>query len=109
MQALTVKTQQEREAADIYQRAVKDRAHREVDRVREETKAGARQLKAMMLQLEQLQRRLEVKQDELSQAQLVAAMQQVRADTLDAQLRLRNKATATKSNTRKNRSRDGLR
>jgi chromosome segregation ATPase len=48
-----------RKAQEIYVRGVEERAHREVDRAREETKATGVQLKESEKQLVQLQKRLE--------------------------------------------------
>jgi chromosome segregation ATPase len=50
---------QARKAQEIYVRGVEERAHREVDRAREETKATGVQLKESEKQLVQLQKRLE--------------------------------------------------
>lgn len=50
---------QARKAQEIYVRGVEERAHREVDRAREETKASGVQLKESAKQLVQLQQRLE--------------------------------------------------
>nr|WP_180204888.1 DNA-binding protein [Pseudomonas sp. SbOxS1]NYU04888.1 plasmid replication region [Pseudomonas sp. SbOxS1] len=86
LQSLRVKAEQERVAQESYVRGVEDRAHREVDRVREEGKAMTIQLKAAARQVEQLQRRIESVQTESSQIQQRAAAQQARADTLEQQL-----------------------
>jgi chromosome segregation ATPase len=50
---------QARKAQEIYTRGLEERAHREVDRAREETKATGAQLKESAKQLVQLQQRLE--------------------------------------------------
>ncbi|WCM48497.1 DNA-binding protein [Pseudomonas sp. WJP1] len=86
LQSLRVKAEQERAAQESYVRGVEDRAHREVDRAREEGKAMAIQLKATGRQVEQLQRRIELSQTEFNQVQQRAAAQQARADTLEQQL-----------------------
>jgi hypothetical protein len=86
VQSLRVKAEQERVAQESYVRGVEDRAHREVDRAREEGKAMAIQLKAAGRQVEQLQRKVELQQSELNQVQQQAAAQQARAETLEQQL-----------------------
>ncbi|NUT76814.1 plasmid replication region [Pseudomonas sp. C1C7] len=102
LQALQQKAEQERATQETYVRGVEDRAHREVDRAREETKDGARKNKELVQQLDQLQLRLNTKLEELTQAQQQAAVQQARADTLDSQLQRFNKPAApTKSRTKK--------
>lgn len=86
LQALRQKHEQDRAAQDSYLRGVEDRAHREVDRAREESKAMAVQLKDAGRQVEQSVRRLESLQTPLSQAQQLAAAQLARAETLEQQL-----------------------
>ncbi|RBL68387.1 plasmid replication region [Pseudomonas sp. MWU13-2625] len=86
LQALRQKHEQDRADQDSYLRGVEDRAHREVDRAREESKAMAVQLKDAGRQVEQSARRLESLQTQLSQAQQLAAAQLARADTLEQQL-----------------------
>jgi chromosome segregation ATPase len=86
LQALRLKAEQERVAQESYVRGVEDRAHREVDRAREEGKTLSTQLKEAGRHVDQLQRRLESIQAELSQTQQRAAAQQARADTLEQQL-----------------------
>lgn len=100
--ALRLKSEQERVAQESYVRSVEDRAHREVDRAREEGKTITAQFKEAGRHVEQLQRRLESVQAGLSQTQQRSAAQQARADTLEQQLTQLSQATATK---RKPRSR----
>lgn len=80
------KAEQERVAQEIYVRGVEDRAHREVDRAREESKHMNAQVKEAGYQLEHLQQRIEGVQDALGQALQNAAAQQARGDTLEQQL-----------------------
>lgn len=94
LQALSEKGELDRETAETYLRGVEDRAHREVDHARVETKEGNRKIKELARQLEQLQRRLDDKHGELSVAQQTAAAQQARAETLDAQLNRQTLAAA---------------
>eukprot|EP01030_Chromulinospumella_sphaerica_P021252 gene21252-21182_t len=96
LQSLRVKGEQERVAQESYVRGVEDRAHREVDRAREEGKAVIAQFKEAGRHVEQLQRRLESIQTELSQTKQRAAAQQSRADTLEQQLPQLRKAAAIK-------------
>ncbi|WP_433771393.1 DNA-binding protein [Pseudomonas putida] len=102
LQALRLKAEQERVAQEGYVRGVEDRAHREVDRAREEGKAITAQFQILGRQVEQQQRRLESIQSELSQTQQRAAAQQARAETLEQQLMQLRQAPAAK---RKPRSR----
>ena len=67
-------------------RGVEDRTHREIDRAREEGKATVAQLKEVVSHVEQLHRRLESTQNELSQSRQLAAAQHARAETLEQQL-----------------------
>ncbi|MFV3332754.1 DNA-binding protein [Pseudomonas sp. NY15437] len=88
-QALLALQQQlngEREATATYVRGVEDRAHREVDHAREESKATAAQLKAAGKQLEQLRQRLDTALAQLSEAQQVAAAESAKAAVLAQQL-----------------------
>lgn len=78
-------------------RGDEDRAYREVDRAREEGKDSAIQLKEVGRHVEQLQRRLESKQDELTRAQQDAVAQRARADTLETQLQLAFQPAKAKS------------
>mgnify|MGYP003602785363 CR=1 FL=1 len=80
------KAEQERVAQEIYVRGVEDRAHREVDRAREESKHMTAQVKEAGYQLEHLQQRIEGAQDALGQALQNAAAQLARGDTLEQQL-----------------------
>ena len=102
LQALRLKAEQERVAQESYVRGVEDRAHREVDRAREEGKAMSVQLKETGRHFEQMQRRLDAIQTELSQSQQHAAAQQARADTLEQQFTQLRQTAVTK---RKPRSR----
>jgi len=102
LQALQLKTEQERVAQESYVRGVEDRAHREIDRTREEGKVMSIQLKETGRRIEQLQRRLESNQTELNQTLQRAAVQQARADTLEQQLTQLRQTGVTK---RKPRSR----
>jgi len=86
LQALRQKHEQDRADQDSYLRGVENRAHREVDRAREESRATAVQLKDAGRQVEQSVRRLESLQTQLSQAQQLAAAQLARAETLEQQL-----------------------
>ncbi|MBY8972732.1 DNA-binding protein [Pseudomonas sp. P867] len=83
---LRLKVEQERVAQENYLRGVEDRAHREVDRAREESKRMTAQVKEAGNQLEQLQQRIEGAQAALGQALQNAAAQQARGDTLEQQL-----------------------
>jgi chromosome segregation ATPase len=67
---------QARKAQEAYIRGVEERAHREVDRAREETKAVSLQVKQLEKQAEVLQRRLEEARLQVSQAQHLAATHQ---------------------------------
>jgi predicted nucleic acid-binding Zn-ribbon protein len=96
LQALRLKAEQERVAQESYVRGVEDRAHREVDRAREEGKAMTARLKDVGQQLEHLKQRVETIQTELSQAQQQAAAQRARADALELHLTLGHQAPAVK-------------
>jgi len=96
LQALRLKAEQERVTQEGYIRGVEDRAHREVDRTREEGKAITAQFREAGRHVEQLQRRLESIQIELSQTQQCAAAQQARAETLEQQLTQLRQAPAAK-------------
>jgi chromosome segregation ATPase len=104
LQTLRLKAEQERVAQEVYVRGVEDRAHREVDRAREEGKAMSTQFKEVGRHVDQLQRRLESIQNELSQTQQRAAVQQARADTLEQQLTQGRQAPATKRKPRPQKS-----
>ncbi|HEJ3346685.1 DNA-binding protein [Pseudomonas aeruginosa] len=86
LQALQGQLNQEREATATYVRGVEDRAHREVDRVREESRAVTAQLRSTDKQQEQLRQRLDNALEQLSQARQVAAAESARAETLAQQL-----------------------
>ncbi|MNR31559.1 hypothetical protein D3C85_1490750 [compost metagenome] len=86
LQDLALKTEQERAAHETYARSVEDRAYREIDRAREESKGRATQVKEVTRQQAELQRQLKTMQASLSEAQQKAAAQQARADTLAQQL-----------------------
>jgi chromosome segregation ATPase len=86
LHALRLKAEQERVAQEIYVRGIEDRAHREVDRAREESKRMTAQVKEAGNQLEQLQQKIEGAQAALGQALQNAAAQQARGDTLEQQL-----------------------
>lgn len=86
LHSLRLKAKQERITQENYLRGVEDRAHREVDLAREEEKAAISQLKAAGRKHDDLQRKLESAQSELSQAQQRAAAQLARAETLEQQL-----------------------
>jgi chromosome segregation ATPase len=91
------KNEQDRSSQEAYVRGVEDRAHREVDRAREETKEVTRKNKEFGQQMEVLQGRLDSKAEELSQAQQQAAAQKSRADTLEAQLQRQKKPSQARS------------
>lgn len=97
---------QERDAATTYLRGTEDRAHREVDRAREESRVTAAQLKTVTRQHGQLRQRLDTVLSQLLEAQQVAAAEKARASTLEQQLvkpprarRAKAKPTKSKSNT----------
>ncbi|MCY1304583.1 hypothetical protein D9M70_543420 [compost metagenome] len=88
LQAVQQQLTQERESSAVYVRGVEDRAHREVDRAREESRAAAALLKIAGKQQEQLRQRLDTALAQLSEAQQVAAAESARAMTLTQQLSL---------------------
>lgn len=97
---------QERESSAAYVRDVEDRAHREVDRAREESRAAAAQLKTAGKQQELLRQRLDAAQTQLGEAQQLAAAESARAMTLAQQLAMstrtkRSAAKPTKRRTKK--------
>jgi hypothetical protein len=96
LESLRQKAEQERVAQEVYVRGVEDRAHREVDRAREEGRAMTAELKAVGRQVEQLQRRVVSTQHELSQSRQSAAAQHARAETLEQQLTLVRQAPSVK-------------
>lgn len=83
---LRLKAEQERITQENYLRGVEDRAHREVDRAREEGTAAVSQSKVASRRCDDLRRRLESAQSELSQAEQRTAAQLARAETLEQQL-----------------------
>lgn len=83
---LRLKAEQERITQENYLRGVEDRAHREVDRAREEGKAAVSQSKVASRRCDDLRRRLESAQSELSRAEQRVAAQLARAETLEQQL-----------------------
>lgn len=97
LQSLQQQLAQERDEAAIYVRGVENRAHREVDRAREESRAVTAQLKAVSKQHDQLRKRLDDAQAQLSEAQQNAAAEKARASTLAQELRAkRARATSAK-------------
>lgn len=86
LQAVQGQLIQERDATATYVRGVEDRAHREVDRAREESRAVTAQLKTVGKQQEQLRQRLDRTLLQLSEAQQVAAAEAARAAILAQQL-----------------------
>jgi chromosome segregation ATPase len=107
LQAAQQQLIQERDATATYVRGIEDRAHREVDRAREESRVAAAQLKALTKQHDQLRQRLDIVLSQLSEAQQVAAAEQARANTLEQQLvrparvrRVKVKPTKSKSRPR---------
>ncbi|MFW9082546.1 DNA-binding protein [Pseudomonas sp. P2757] len=86
LHSMRIKAEQERITQENYLRGVEDRAHREVDRAREEGKSVVNQLKAASRKHDELQQKLESAQSELSHAQQSVAAQLARADTLEQQL-----------------------
>jgi chromosome segregation ATPase len=86
LEELRLKTEHERIGQAEYVRAVENRAHREVDHLRQEIKASGSQLKMKDRELAQLQRRINTVQAELNAAQQTAVAQQARSETLEQQL-----------------------
>ena len=86
LQAAQQQLIQERDTTATYVRGIEDRAHREVDRAREESRVAAAQLKTLTKQHDQLRQRLDIVLSQLSEAQQVAAAEQARANTLEQQL-----------------------
>ncbi|WP_440466134.1 plasmid replication region [Pseudomonas sp. YH-1] len=86
MQVAQQQLTQERESSASYVRGVEERAHREVDRAREESRGLAAQLKAVGKQHDQLRQRLDTALAQLSAAQQLAAAESARASTLAQQL-----------------------
>ncbi|KWV77044.1 DNA-binding protein [Pseudomonas fluorescens] len=96
LQALRLKADQECVAQENYVRGVEDRARREIDRAREERKAVANQLKTASRKSDDLQRKLELSQGELSQALQRATAQLVQIRQLPE---IKRKPRARKSST----------
>lgn len=86
LQAAQQQWAQEREETASYVRGVEDRAHREVDRAREESRAVNAQLKTASKQQEQLRQRLDRTLVQLSEVQQLASAEAARAVTLAQQL-----------------------
>ncbi|RPM29676.1 DNA-binding protein [Pseudomonas aeruginosa] len=86
LQAAQQQLSEERDATTVYVRGVEERAHREVDRAREESRATAVQLKSAGKQQEQLRQQLDNVLLQLSKAQQLAAAESARAATLEQQL-----------------------
>jgi len=101
LQDLALKFEQDRTEHESYVRSVEDRASREIDRAREESKSRTVQLKEASRQLDDLRHRLEVAHVELSEAHQQTAAQQARADTLAQQLAQRLVLPTTKPKVRK--------
>lgn len=81
LQETQAEAEQARVTQETYVRGVEERAHREVDRAREESKTHQSDLQGLKRQHEVLQRRLEDARSALSAAQQQAAIQQARADS----------------------------
>jgi hypothetical protein len=79
IRVLQEKVEQQRAEQQEYLRGVEDRAHREVDRAREESRAAAIQLKQLGRQAEILEKRLTSALTELGDAQREAAIHKERA------------------------------
>ncbi|WP_082036840.1 DNA-binding protein [Pseudomonas rhodesiae] len=105
LRALRLKAEEERISQDAYVRSVEDRAHREVDRAREEGKCATTQLKEVGNQLEQWQQWIEELQTALGQALQNAAAQQARGDTLEQQLVQLRSSSFSERQTRAKKSR----
>lgn len=88
LQAVQQQLTQERKVTATYVRGVEERAHREVDRAREESRAVAAQLKAVSKQHDQLRQRLDTTLTQLSEAQQIAAAEKARGSILEQQLAL---------------------
>ncbi|AZC51717.1 diguanylate cyclase/phosphodiesterase [Pseudomonas chlororaphis subsp. piscium] len=101
VQDLLLKAEQDRIAQESYARGIEERAYREIDRAREESKSRAAQLKETSRKLDGLQRRLEAAHAGLNDAQQQAVAQQARADTLAQQLVQWSAVPAAKPKVRK--------
>lgn len=108
LQAAQQQLIQERDATATYVRGVEDRAHREVDRAREESRVAAAQLKTLTKQHDQLRQRLDIVLSQLSEAQQVAAAEQARANTLEQQLVRPARARRAKVKPTKSKSRPSV-
>ena len=86
IQQIQAAAEQARAAQEAYVRGLEERAHQEIDRAREETKAIATKHKEALRQIEHLQRKLEDQQKDVQQALQLAAAQQARADKLEAEI-----------------------
>lgn len=93
---LRLKADQDRVALEKYSRGVEERAHREVDLLRQELKTANSQLKAINTVCIQLQRKLDMANNELNAALQTAAGQQARSETLMDQLTQLRKTTLPK-------------
>lgn len=78
--ALQEKVEQQRAEQQEYLRCIEDRAHREVDRAREESRAAAIQLKQLGRQAEILEKRLTSALTELADARREVAIHKERAE-----------------------------
>lgn len=101
IQSLQNAAEQARVAQEAYVRGVEDRAHQEIDRAREETKASAGKLKDALKHIEHLQRKMEEQQKDVQQALQLAAAQQARADKLELQMQTATKPSEPKRIIRK--------
>nr|WP_323601345.1 DNA-binding protein [Pseudomonas putida] len=79
LQETQAQAEQARIAQETYVRGVEERAHREVDRAREESKGRLADLQGLKSQHADLQRKLDDARSALSAAQQQAAIQQTRA------------------------------
>jgi hypothetical protein len=86
LEDLRFKAEKERIAQEGYVRGVEDRAHCEVDRLRQEAKASISQLKTKNREIALLQRKVEAVSGELTSALQAVAAQQARSETLEEQL-----------------------
>ncbi|RMP32978.1 DNA-binding protein [Pseudomonas coronafaciens] len=78
--ALQERAEQQRAEQQDYLRGIEDRAHREVDRAREESRATATQLKQLARHAESIEKRLASALTELGDAQREAAVHKERAE-----------------------------
>lgn len=96
LQSVQSDAEQSRVTQESYIRGVEERAHREVDRAREENKVVTAQLKIAGRKLDQLKQRLESLQADLRQVEQKASAQTSRADTLERQLLLLHETPTSK-------------